>query len=202
MTDPMENSVLDTYERHGQAWASLRSCNLVEGIWLNRFCDLLPTGSAVLDIGCGSGVPIARELLQRGFIVTGVDGSSTMLALFRKNLPETPWVLMDMRRLALDQRFAGLLAWDSFFHLSPDDQRGMFARFKAHALPGAALMFTSGITEGSKVGELEGDPLYHGSLGYDEYRASLEMVGFEVVDHVANDATCGNRNVWLARNTN
>jgi hypothetical protein len=65
-----------------------------------------------------------------------------MLALLRSNLPNTPAHLADMRQLALGRRFAGLLAWDSFFHLPPEDQRPMFSRFQAHAAPGAALMFT------------------------------------------------------------
>ncbi|MDF2997171.1 MAG: hypothetical protein K0R27_2808 [Xanthobacteraceae bacterium] len=53
---------------------------LVEGPWLDRFCNLMPSASAVLDIGCGSGLPIASELIRRGFEVTGVDGAATMLA--------------------------------------------------------------------------------------------------------------------------
>lgn len=89
----------------------------------------------MLDIGCGSGLPIARELTSRGFEVTGVDGTPTMLAMFQRNLPTSPAHLCDMRQLDVGQRFEGLLAWDSFFHLSPEDQRAMFARFAAHAAP-------------------------------------------------------------------
>lgn len=199
MTDPVEDSVIDVYRRHGLAWADLRSDRLAEGPWLDRFCDLLPAAGTVLDIGCGSGVPIARELVRRGFDVTGVDGAPEMLALFRRNLPGRSALLTDMRRLSLNRRYAGLLAWDSFFHLSPDDQRPMFTRFKAHAAPGAALMFTSGNVEGSAIGKLEGEPLYHGSLGPDEYRELLSTAGFGVIDHVVEDPACGNRTVWLAR---
>jgi SAM-dependent methyltransferase len=194
-----QTSVLDVYERHGSAWAELRNDHLIEGPWLDRFCDRLAPGAAVLDIGCGSGVPIARELVRRGFDVTGVDGTPAMLALFRRNLPGTPTHLADMRELVLGQRFAGLLAWDSLFHLSPDDQRAMFSRFDAHAAPDAVLIFTSGDSEGSAIGDLEGDPLYHGSLGPYEYPALLDAVGFEVVDHVVKDPICGFRTVWLAR---
>lgn len=199
MTGRIEASAIDVYQRHGAAWAKLRTDHLVEGAWLDRFCNLLPAGAAVLDIGCGSGLPIARELIRRGFDVTGVDGTPTMLALFRHNLPDTTAHLSDMRQLALGQRFAGLLAWDSFFHLSPEDQRAMFPRFQAHAVPGAALKFTSGNVEGSAIGELKGDPLYHGSLDHDEYRTLLDIVGFEIISHVVEDPTCGHRTIWLAR---
>lgn len=199
MTRRIEESVIDVYQRHGAAWARLRGDHLVERPWLDRFCEMLPAGASVLDIGCGSGLPIARELIRRRFDVTGLDGTTTMLALFQHNLPSTPAYLADMREFDLGQRFAGLLAWDSFFHLSPEDQRPMFSRFQKHATPGAALMFTSGNAEGGITGELEGDPLYHGSLGPEEYLALLGATGFEIVDHVVEDPTCGYRTVWLAR---
>ena len=199
MTGATHPSIIDLYQRHGEAWARRRGDKLVERSWLDRFCALLPAGGTVLDIGCGSGLPIGRDLIQRGFDVTGIDAAPTMLALFRRNLPDAAAHLMDMRRLGLDRRFSGLVAWDSFFHLSPGDQRPMFARFQAHAAPGAALMFTSGNEEGCAIGELEGDPLYHGSLNPDAYRTLLKAAGFEVVAHVAADAACGHRTVWLAR---
>jgi SAM-dependent methyltransferase len=198
MSSRIEDTVIDVYQRHGPAWAELRGDRLAEGEWLGRFCDELAFGATVLDIGCGSGLPIAGELARRGFDVTGVDGSATMLALFRRNMPGASALLADMRELSLGRRFAGLLAWDSFFHLSPDDQRVMFARFQAHAAPGAALMFTSGNAEGSAVGELEGEPLYHGSLDPDEYRTLLKTAGFQVICQAVEDPTC-DRTVWLAR---
>ncbi|MEJ2459401.1 MAG: class I SAM-dependent methyltransferase, partial [Novosphingobium sp.] len=118
---------------------------------------------------------------------------------FQHNLPGIEAHLADMRKLALGRRFSGLLAWDSFFHLSPADQRDMFARFQAHAAPGAALMFTSGTSEGEAIGELEGDPLYHGSLGAEEYRSLLGGTGFAVIEHVVEDPSCGYRTIWLAQ---
>ena len=192
-------SVTDVYQRHGVAWAKLRNDHLIEEPWLDRFCVLLPTRSAILDIGCGSGLPIAGELIRRGFDVTGVDGTPAMLAMFQCNLPGVAAHLADMRQLALGRRFSGLLAWDSFFHLSPEDQRGMFARFQAHAAPGAVLMFTSGNAAGEAIGELEGDPLYHGSLDPEEYQGLLNAAGFAVIAHVVEDPACGYRTIWLAQ---
>lgn len=197
--DGPEATVIDVYRRHGPAWVRLRGKTLIERPWLDRFCALVAPGGEVLDIGCGAGDPLACELSRRGFAVTGVDAAAPMLELFAANLPGAPAHLADMRTLDLGRRFAGLLAWDSFFHLSPVDQRPMFARFQAHALPGAPLMFTSGGHEGSAVGELEGEPLYHGSLGPEEYHALLDKADFDLVAHVEADPDCGHRTIWLAR---
>jgi len=199
MTDDTGLSVIDVYQRHGAAWASLRGNRLVERGWIDRFCALVPAGGDIVDIGCGSGLPLAGELIERGFDVTGIDGTPTMVALFMRNLPGVAVHLADMRELALNRRFQGLLAWDSFFHLAPDDQRGMFSRFQAHAAPGAALMFSSGTAEGEAIGALEGDRLYHGSLDPDEYRSLLDAAGFAVIAHLQEDPDCGNRTIWLAQ---
>jgi 2-polyprenyl-3-methyl-5-hydroxy-6-metoxy-1,4-benzoquinol methylase len=40
---------------------------------LNELADLLPARAHVLDLGCGAGVPVARDLTALGFKVTGVD---------------------------------------------------------------------------------------------------------------------------------
>ena len=122
-----------------------------------------------------------------------------MLSLFRRNLPDAQALLMDMRQLDLSRRFAGLLAWDSFFHLDHRDQRRMFAAFRAHAAPGGALMFTSGPAHGEAVGLLAGEPLYHASLDAAEYRRLLGEAGFAVVAVTFKDPGCGGRTVWLAQ---
>jgi predicted TPR repeat methyltransferase len=153
----------------------------------------------VLDIGCGSGDPIARYLVEQGYRVTGVDSSPEMVDMFRANFPEQASTVSDMRSLQLGRHFDGLLAWDSFFHLDFDDQRAMFRVFGEHAGFGAPLMFTSGPTEGEAIGTLEGEPLYHASLAPSEYVALIKAAGFEVVAHAAEDPTCGGRTIWLAR---
>jgi cyclopropane fatty-acyl-phospholipid synthase-like methyltransferase len=143
------DDIIDLYERHAHDFATDRGRALAgEGDWLRQFTRLLPPTATILDIGCGSGEPIARYLIEKGFAVTGVDASPTLISLCRERFPDRTWHVADMRHLALGTTFDGLLAWDSFFHLTAADQREMFAVFKRHAANGAALMFTSG---GSQV---------------------------------------------------
>jgi SAM-dependent methyltransferase len=198
MTDPADR-IIDLYQRRAREYDEARGRSLFERSWLDRFTALLPPGGSVLDIGSGSGEPIARHLLASGFAVTGVDAARALLELCQSRFPSATWVVADMRTLALGRRFDGLIAWDSFFHLRPEDQRAMFPIFGAHATPNGALMFTSGPSFGEAVGTFEAEPLYHGSLDAAEYRALLAVEGFEVVAHVAEDATCGGHTVWLAQ---
>ena len=198
--NPLADHIVPLYERHAQVWHGRRLTTAsMEAGWLTRFTAGMPPQGQVLDIGCGTGQPMARWLCGQGFAVTGVDSSAAMLALAREAMPDQQWLRADMRTLSLGRRFDGLLAWDSFFHLHHDDQRAMFPVFEAHALPGAMLMFTSGPGHGEAIGDFEGEPLFHASLAPDEYRALLAAHGFEVLDHVAEDPTCGWHTIWLAR---
>jgi SAM-dependent methyltransferase len=191
--------VVDVYRRHAGAWAAARSTKLMERAWLERFAAMLGPGATVLDIGCGSGKPIASYLAGSGYRVTGIDSSPELIALFRANLPGEAAEVADMRSLSLERRFGGLIAWDSFFHLTPDEQRLMFPVFRDHAAPDAPLLFTSGPAFGEATGTLEGEPLYHASLSPGEYRRLLDRTGFDVVAHAAEDPGCGGHTVWLAR---
>ncbi len=194
------DQIVDIYRRHARAWTTAReAADFVEAPWIERFLALLPPGSAILDLGCGSGVPIGRHLAGQGHALTGVDSAPEMVSLFQTHLPDHSAQVCDMRRLTLASSFDGVIAWDSFFHLSHQDQRMMFGTFQTHTHPGAALMFTSGPAFGEAIGSLEGEPLYHSSLDGEEYRRLLAANRFEPVAQVNEDPQCGGRTVWLAR---
>jgi SAM-dependent methyltransferase len=187
--------IIGLYEQNAAAWDAMRGRDLNEAPWLDRFLALVPPGGSILDIGCGMGEPVARYFIERGYGVTGIDSSPALVAMAQERFPAHKWRVADMRSLELGRRFDGLIAWHSLFHLSPEDQRPLFARFAAHARPGAPLIFTSGPEHGEEIGQWMGEPLYHGSLGPDEYRALLAAAGFGGVSHHPDRRSA---TVWLA----
>lgn len=199
MNHASSTDIVGLYQRHAAAWDRDRGKNLFERPWLDRFRAALPSDRSVLDLGCGAGEPLARYLIEQGHPVTGVDSAPALLELCQARFPSETWITGDMRTLALPVKFGGVIAWDSFFHLTPDDQRAMFPVFAAHAAPGAALMFTSGPHFGEAIGSYRGDTLYHASLDPEEYRSLLAAHGFSVLEHAVEDPTCGGHTIWLAR---
>jgi SAM-dependent methyltransferase len=191
--------IMNLYQRHAADWDRERGRSLFEKDWLDRFLALLPLKPSVLDVGCGAAEPIARYFIEDGCDVTGIDSSPSLIAMCKDRFPDQGWIVADMRTLSLDRRFDGILAWDSFVHLSPEDQRQMFPIFRRHAGSKAALMFTSGPSHGEAIGTYKGEPLYHGSLNGAEYRLLLSQNGFDVVSHVVVDPNCGHHTVWLAQ---
>lgn len=86
------------------------------GAWL---ADTLPAGSRVLDVGCGTGLPTARQLVRAGHKVVGVDISPSMLKLCRDNVPGGEFHRMDLADLDSGElgRFDGVAAFFSLLNL-------------------------------------------------------------------------------------
>ncbi len=197
---PSAADVPDLYQRNAAAWDAARAGgDFFERPVIDRFAAGLPPGGSVLDIGCGSGAPVAAYLIERGFAVTGVDAAPALAALCAQRYPAGEWIAADMRTLDLGRRFDGLIAWNSFFHLSQDAQRDMIGRFGAHAAPGAMLLFTCGHGLGEAIGTFNGEALYHASLERAEYDELLAAAGFETVALVEADPECGEATWRLAR---
>jgi SAM-dependent methyltransferase len=198
----LAGKIVSHYERHALAWdADRQRSGWIDRKWHDRFIALLNKQALVLDLGCGGRSPVASNLVTHGLRVTGVDSSPTLISLCRSRLPDQEWIVADMRNVSLARSFNGILAWDSFFHLSHDDQRGMFAVFAAHSAPDAILMFNTGPAYGEAIGGYRGDALYHASLDADEYRQLLTHNNFNLVDHSVEDLSAGGRTVWVARAT-
>jgi SAM-dependent methyltransferase len=198
------DSTIETYDRVADDFLRRRARTLDEKRWLDRMVGVAPSHAGrrrLLDLGCGTGLPIAAYLSERGLRITGVDAAPRMIALFQANLPHATAHHADMRSLALGEPFDAILAWDSYFHLTPDEQRKMFPIFRRHAAPGAALMFTTGPEAGEVWGDAAGEAVYHASLDPGEYRDLLARNQFKLLDFTAEDPACGGHSVWLARFT-
>lgn len=198
----MHERIIGLYEETATAWDEARGTKLGEREWIDAFAALVRPGGTILDLGCGGGQPVARYLIERGFSVTGLDSSPTLVGMCRERFPEHEWLVGDMRALDLGRRFDGVLAWYSFFHLHFDDQRAMFPRFAAHSEPGAPLIFSSGPMHGEAIGEWQGEPLYHASLAPEEYRELLIANRFKVESFKPGMPVADGPSVWIARQIN
>lgn len=195
----MKKNVLQVYDNIGDWFFQNRSNGLMEKPYLDHMIQLLGKGSTVLDLGCGTGVPIMRYLVEQGMNTLGVDGSAKMLEIARQNLPSEKFIQADMRELDLDQSFDAIIAWHSLFHLTYDEQTAMFSIFKKHLNNNGVLMFTSG-NEQKEIWSMNGgENLYHASLETDHYRKLLEAQGFGIISYTKDDPDCGGATVWIAQ---
>ena len=189
----------EIYQANARRFDAERDKSLIERAWLDRFCALLPPGVSVLDAGCGTGDPIASHLIAHGFRVTGVDFASAMLDIARARHPEARWVEADLRDFGLGATFDGIIAWHSFFHLTPEEQERALARLSAHLGANGVMMLTVGPEAGEVLGRVGDDVIYHASLTREDYEHLLGKDGVRVVEFVADDKDCGGGTVLFAR---
>lgn len=153
----------------------------------------------MLDLGCGAGEPIARWFITEGYRVTGVDFAPAMLEIARSRWPDGDWRVSDMRKLDLGETFDGIIAWNSFFHLTADDQRLVLRRMARHLNVGGSLLFTVGPDDGETTGTVAGRAVYHASLSPAEYATILHEQGLRLTGFLAEDPDCNAHSVMMAR---
>lgn len=144
--------------------------------------DVLAPGSTVLDLGCGTGVPIARAL-ARSHTVVGVDMSGGQLALAQRQAPAASLIHADIASVAFHPAsFDAVVSFYAIFHLPLSEHAPLIARIGGWLKPGGYLMATfspnrqEGYTE-----DFFGAEMYWSNLGLPEYRALLEKNGFEIL---------------------
>ena len=68
--------------------------------WLDRYLPLNGSGLRLVDVGCGTGYHL-RRYRERGYEISGVDGSGEMLNEAQAANPQIEFVLADVDRIPL-----------------------------------------------------------------------------------------------------
>lgn len=199
MTKRNKTQVYKVYEKIVDWFDEARTKSLMESEYLHLITNSIPDTATILDLGCGTGEPIAKFFIEKGYEVTGVDGSKKMIELCKKRFPNEQWMVGDMRDIDMKKQFDVILAWHSFFHLDQDSQRTMFKIFAAHLKPNGILAFTSGEEEEEVWSNNGGQELYHASLSTSEYELLLKAASFKVLVHNIQDPHCGEATIWVAQ---
>ncbi|MEA1676115.1 class I SAM-dependent methyltransferase [Nitrospirillum sp. BR 11163] len=146
---------------------------------VRRWARGLPPGGAVVDVGCGSGTPIAATLIADGFRVFGVDASPVLVAEFRRRLPSAEVVCEAAETSGLFGRtFDGAVAIGLLFLLPADGQRQVIDRVAGALERGGRFLFTAPRQACEWRDTLTRRPSL--SLGEDAYQLALERAGMRL----------------------
>jgi cyclopropane fatty-acyl-phospholipid synthase-like methyltransferase len=159
--------------------------------YVDKILEGLPSGAKVLDLGCGTGNPIAKHIIERGFRAVGVDQSKKLLEIARTVVPAAELIHADMVEVQFTEKFAAAVAWDSIFHVKRKHHSAIYRKLADSLEPGGRLLLSVGglgaedfNSDDSEAEGITSDMFGH-TFFYDAYapriaRQLLEAEGFEM----------------------
>jgi ubiquinone/menaquinone biosynthesis C-methylase UbiE len=131
---------MEVFDQLAEKYQGEHSHNPFQSALVERLAALLPGGTSVLDLGCGTGVPTAKLLTESDHRVVGVDVSEGMLRLAREQVPAAEFVHANFVELADDfGRFEAVTAFFSLLMLSKADIERTFDKVHGWLEPGGYL---------------------------------------------------------------
>jgi ubiquinone/menaquinone biosynthesis C-methylase UbiE len=183
MTNDIHRVVAAGYDTVADAYLEQFGISTIRERWFRRLIDGLPvSGSRVLDLGCGAGIPVARDLAALGHVVVGVDGSPQQIARARRNVPQATFVEANMCNVTFDESsFDAVGAFYSLTHVPPEQQKALITTIAMWLKPGGTLVASFGTGDaGEWTGEWLGATMYFGHLGQTETLRSLAEAGMRI----------------------
>lgn len=172
--------------------------------WTADLIAQLPTGSRVLDVGCGSGVPVARALTAAGHHVVGVDISEVQISRARAVVPAAEFINADAMSLDFPaDSFDAVVSLYALIHLPLDEQQQLLARIAVWLRPGGCFLCTTGHTAwtGTEDNWLDGGaPMWWSHTDTPTYRNWLTAAGLAVdAESFVPEGSGGHTLFWAHR---
>jgi 2-polyprenyl-3-methyl-5-hydroxy-6-metoxy-1,4-benzoquinol methylase len=112
---------------------------------LAELTSRLPAAADILDLGCGSGLPVARALSAAGHRVTGVDFSAVQIGRAREHAPAATFVCADIAAVQFGAAsFDALVCFYALIHLPLAEQPPLLRRMAGWLRPGGLCVLTAG----------------------------------------------------------
>lgn len=169
---PLTDDRSNGYEAAASEHRARRHDSSIGVATVRAWAQSLRPNAAVLDLGCGDGVPISHALISDGFQVYGVDASPSMVAAFHHRFPQAPVACEAAEDSGFfDRTFDGILAWGLMFLLPAEAQQALIRRVASALNPGGRFLFTSPAQACTWSDAVTGRQSR--SLGAESYRALL-----------------------------
>lgn len=186
--------------RYDEAFAS----ETKYGPWLEELLGRLSNPSRVLDLGCGSGVPVALTLAEAGHQVVGVDLSEVQVRRASERIPAATFIQADATKLDLPAGgFDAVVSFFALIHIPLDEQQELLRRIADWLRPGGLFVVTIGTTAwtGSEENWLDGEvPMWWSHADAATTQTWLEEAGFAVDrQEFVPEGTTGHTLLWTTR---
>ena len=156
-----------------------RAVNGIGALTVRAWARTLSVDSIVLDLGCGTGIPVTKILLEAGLTAYAVDASPKMVEDFKRNFPHSSVACESVERsVFFDRTFDGIIAIGLMFLLPEDRQRALISKMAVALNSGGKLLFTAPLDKHEWKDAMTGQRSR--SLGAEVYRAFIRDSGLSI----------------------
>lgn len=111
---------------------------------IRQWATSFEPGSSILDLGCGTGEPVTRILLENGLTIYGIDASPTLLGEYRKRFPYlSSSCEAAQESVFFNKKFDGIVAIGLLFLLSKENQCIIIKKVADALKPQGRFLFTA-----------------------------------------------------------
>jgi cyclopropane fatty-acyl-phospholipid synthase-like methyltransferase len=149
-----------------------------------KLLTLIPPGAEVLELGCGSGVPVTKALAER-FNVTGVDISEAQVDRARVTVPTAHLIHADMTTVRFPgEAFDAVVALFSIIHVPRDEHAELLVRVRSWIKPGGYLLanMASRDDPGTIDDDWLGTPMYSSGFDAATNEHLIQRAGFDIIE--------------------
>lgn len=165
---------------------------------VRAWAESFPREATVMDMGCGTGIPVTKILLEAGLKVYAVDASPNMVAMVRTHFPEVHVAVEAAEQSVFFNRsFDGIIAIGLIFLLAEESQQVLISKMGKALLPGGKLLFTAPLEKVEWTDVMTGN--LSRSLGAEAYRKLMLDAGLPDVEEFEDEG--GNHYFSGARST-
>ena len=147
----------------------------------------LSSGDAVLDAGCGAGVPVTTQLVDADLEVVGIDLSSAQVRLAGSHSPGAHIAQADLVALPFgDRSFDGLVSYYAVIHVPRSEHRVIFDEFRRVLVPGGVALLCLGAGDVAEDHDPEGwlgAPMFWSHFDAGTNLEMLRASRFDIIRH-------------------
>lgn len=151
--------------------------------YLAELIKLLKPDSTILDIGCGSGIPVDKYLIDKGFKVIGIDISDEQIKLAKQNIPECTLEVKNISDLKEgDYQVDAVVSFYTIFHTPREEHQELFKKINSFLPVGGLILVTmgSGEWEGTEE-DFHGSKMWWSHYGTEKNKEIIKSAGFEIL---------------------
>ncbi len=168
MSKTFNTKIQRSYDKIADVWHEKREWYIEQPAIDEALMHLKP-GAKILDVGCGSGQPIAAYLIDKGFEVYGVDISTRLIQYAMRILPKEKCFVADICDFNTGIQFDAIFSWFTLFHIHATKHLQVLEKLYSFLKSKGIILITFADTSHQPEGE--------GIVKIDDFTIESDMFG-------------------------